>query len=67
MPGSMGDGAEFEAGGEKLVNEAGKPGIFVSNCNKTEYKKTRKSDLNFKSYGKEVTGCVNSLTRRYLG
>jgi len=39
MPGSMGDGAEFEAGVEKLLNEAEKPGIFVSNSNETEYKK----------------------------
>jgi hypothetical protein len=31
----MPDGAEFEAGVEKLLNEAGKPGILVSNCNET--------------------------------
>jgi len=62
----MGDGAEFEAGVEKLLNEAGKPGIFVRNINKTEYKKT--SDLNFETYEKEeVNCCVNSLTTRYLG
>jgi len=38
----MGDGAEFGAGVEKLFNEAAKPGILVSNCNKTEYRKTSK-------------------------
>ena len=40
MPVSVGDGAEFEAGVEKLLNEAGKPGIFVRNFNKTEYNET---------------------------
>jgi hypothetical protein len=38
----MGEGAEFEVGVEKLLNEGGKPGIFVSNINKTEQKKTSK-------------------------
>jgi hypothetical protein len=36
----MGEGDEFEAGVRKLLNEAGRPGIVVSNINKTEHKKT---------------------------
>lgn len=42
MTGWMGDSAEFEAEAEKLLNEAGKPGIVVSNIYKKEYKKTSK-------------------------
>jgi hypothetical protein len=38
----MGKGAEFEVGVEKLLNEGGKPGIFIGNINKTKYKKTSK-------------------------
>lgn len=38
---SMGDGAEFEAGVEQILNEAAKPGIVASNINKTEYKETK--------------------------
>jgi hypothetical protein len=37
----MGDGAEFEAGVEQILNEAAKPGIVASNINKTEYKETK--------------------------
>jgi DNA-binding transcriptional regulator YhcF (GntR family) len=55
----MGEGAEFEAGVEKLLNKARKPGIFV-----TLTKQNTRKQANFKKYEQEVNGCVNNLTKK---